>query len=72
MGVYLEAADVLSEDDWDDLRQEAITNLMNTGLRVLGHPLSDLIDAQAALRRRHYSEATFLLERALTSIQRGY
>ena len=69
MGVYIEARDVLSEDDWDDLRMEAVNEIMDKGLRVQGQALSDLIDAKAALETKRYVEALHLLDRALNAIK---
>jgi hypothetical protein len=70
MGVYIDAHDVLSEDDWDDLRQEAVDEIMLGRVRFPGHVLTDLSEARDALTANRHGEALVLLERAIGVIRR--
>lgn len=69
MGVWLEARDVLGDDDWKSLRREAMEDLLNEkGYR---HPgvVSDIVDARAALESNRKAEALFLIDRVLAGFK---
>lgn len=69
MGIYIEARDILGDDDWRQLRREAMDELL--GERGYRHPcvVTDILDARSAMEGNRKAEALFLLDRAIDEIK---
>ena len=70
MGIYIDARDVLGDDDWRRLRREAMEELLNE--RGYRHPsiVTDIVDCRAAIEQNRKAEALFLIERVIADVKR--
>ena len=69
ISIEIDPRDYMSENDWEELRAEALDELLaGRGICEAGF-VGDLIDARTEILRHAYSDALCLIERAIRTIR---